>query len=119
MRLRLSPVPADTGFGPQTRETYQQAARLLLPRDAADVALVEVDANPLPINHWESLRITYSYQVGNQAHRQSATFLNLKPTEQIVVQTTADERNFEEVSNRTFGIIRRWHEIAAGRVGAL
>ena len=78
---------------------------------AADVALVASEANPFPINHWESLRITFSYQVANQSHRQSVTFLNLKPTEQIVVQTTADERNFEEVSTRAFNIIRRWHEI--------
>ena len=111
MRLRKSPLPADTGFGPQAIEGYQQAARSLLPTGAADVTLVAVEPNPFPINHWKSLRVTFSYQVANQFHRQSATFLNLKPTEQIVVQTTADERNFEEVSNRTFGIIRRWHEI--------
>ena len=31
MRLRKSPVPAQTGFGPETLEIYQQAARSLLP----------------------------------------------------------------------------------------
>lgn len=111
MRLRRSPLPAETGFGPETSQGYQQAARSLLPPGAAGVTLVESQSNPFPINHWESLRITYSYQIANQAHRQSATFLNLKPTEQIVVQSTADERHFEDVSNRAFGIVRRWHEI--------
>lgn len=111
MRLRRSPVFAETGFGSETFAGYQQAARSFLPPGATEVALVENEANPLPINHWSSLRITYFYQIANQAHRQSATFLNLKPTEQIVVQTTADERNFEDVSNRAFGIVRRWHEI--------
>ena len=111
MRLRQSPLPAETGFGPEALEGYQQAARSLLPPGAAGVTLVESQSNPFPINHWESLRITYSYQIANQTHRQSATFLNLKPTEQIVVQAAADERHFEDVSNRAFSIVRRWHEI--------
>ncbi len=111
MRLRRSPLPAETGFGPETFEAYQKAARTLLPPGAEGIVFVESALDPLPINHWQSLRVTFSYQVANQAQRQSVIFLNLKPTEQIVVQTTADKRNFEEVSGRAFNIVRRWHEI--------
>lgn len=111
MRLRHSPVPAETGFGPETLEGYQQAARTLLPPGAGAVTFVESEWNPLPINQWQSLRVTFSYRIANQSYRQSAIFLNLKPTEQIVVQASADERNFVDVSNRAFSIIRRWHEI--------
>jgi hypothetical protein len=111
MRLRRSPVPAETGFGPETFEGYQQAARTLLPPGADAVTFVASELNPLPINHWQSLRVTFSYRSANQSYRQSAIFLNLKPTEQIVVQASADERHFEDVASRAFNIIRRWHEI--------
>ncbi|MEP6636795.1 MAG: hypothetical protein ABJB97_08725 [Acidobacteriota bacterium] len=111
MRLRPSPVPAQTAFGPESLEGYEQAARALLPLGAGAVELVESEFNPLPINDWHSLRLTFSYRAANQPRRQSIIFLNLKPTEQIVIQTAANERDFAEVYARAFNIVRRWHEI--------
>ena len=112
MRLRPSPIPAQTPFTPESLETYQQAGRALLPPGADMIEFVESELNPLPINDWHSFRVTFSYRAANQARRQSVIFLNLKPTEQIVVQTAANERDFAEVSARAFNIVRRWHEIA-------
>lgn len=113
VRLRSSPVPAQTGFTPETFETYRQAASALLPSGATAVEIVGSEVNPYPINGWSSLRLTFSYRITNFMRRQSITFLNLKPTEQIIIQTAANEPNFAEVSARAFNIIRRWHEIAA------
>ena len=110
-RLRSSSVPAQTGFGPETFELYRQAALLLLPAGATAAEIIGNEADAYPINGWSSLRLTFSYRIGNFVRRQSITFLNLKPTEQIVIQTAASESNFDEVTARTFNIIRRWHEI--------
>ncbi len=110
-RLRSSTVPAQTGFAPETFELYRQAALALLPPGVTGVEIIGNEPNPYPINGWSSLRLTLSYRINNSARRQSVTFLNLKPTEQIIVQTAASETNFEDVSARTFDIIRRWHEI--------
>lgn len=112
MRLRLSAVSPKIAFGPESFETYQQAARALLPPGADAIAFVDSELNPFPINGWQSFRVTLSYRVANQPRRQSVTFLDLKPTEQIIVQTVANERDFDDVSARTFNIVRRWHEIA-------
>ena len=111
MRLRSSPISAPGAFGPETLEHYQQVAQTLLPAGAEEVALAESVLNPLPINGWQSYRVTCSYRVANETRRQSVIFLNLKPTEQILVQTDSAERSFNEVSARVFNIIRRWHEI--------
>jgi hypothetical protein len=112
MRLRPSPVPAQTPFAPESFEAYQQAGRALLPPGADAIEFVDSELNPLPINDWHSFRVTFSYRAANQARRQSVIFLNLKPTEQIVIQTAANERDFVEVSARVFNIVRPWHEIA-------
>ncbi len=110
-RLRTSTIPAQTGFGPETFELYRQAATLLLPPGSTEVAVVGSETDAYPINGWSSLRLTFSYRASSRPRRQSVTFLNLKPNEQIVIQTAASENNFEEVTARTFNIIRRWHEI--------
>ena len=112
MRLRLSPVSKPVPFTPESLENYQQVARSLLPAKAEEITLTESEANPLPINNWQSQRVTFSYRVGTDSRRQSIIFLTLKPTEQILVQTDSTERSFDEVSARAFNIVRRWHEIA-------
>lgn len=111
LRLRQSPVPAQIAFGPESLERYQQAATALLPGSAEGIVLREATPNPLPINNWQSYRFTFSYRVTGEARRQSITFLDLNPTEQIVIQTATKERDFEEISARAFNIIRRWHEV--------
>jgi hypothetical protein len=112
MRLRLSPISTPGPFGPEKLEHYQQVARGLLPAGAEEIALTESALDPLPINGWQSYRVTFSYRAATEPRRQSIIFLNLKPTEQILVQTDSAERSFNEVSARVFNIVRRWHEIA-------
>ncbi len=111
MRLRPSPVPAKTAFGPESLIVYEKAARTLLPREAEAIVLGPSEYDTLPMNDWQSLRLTFSYRIANQPQRQSVTFLNLKPAEQIIMQTVADERDFDDVAARAYNIIRRWHEI--------
>ncbi len=111
LRLRQSSIPAQIAFDPESLERYRQAACALLFDGAQDVVFVEGTPNPLPINNWQSYRFTFSYRVAGERRRQSITFLNLKPTEQIVIQTSSSERDFDEVAARAFNIIRRWHEV--------
>ncbi len=112
MLLRPSPLPSALPF-PDNLPQYEEAARGLLPPDAQDVALVTKVADPLPINDWKSYSFTFTYHTANQPRRQSITFLNLKPSEQIVMQAAASEADFENIAGRAFNIIRRWHEVPA------
>ncbi len=114
VRWRSSPLPAESGFAPEAIPRYEQAARTLLPAEATAVELVESELNPSPINNWQGLRLTFSYRTVNSARRQSITFLNLKPTEQIVIQAAASDTSFAEVSARAFNSLRHWHEMDPG-----
>ena len=46
--------------------------------------------------------------------RISVTFLNLNTDDQLILVTTASERNFEEESERSFQVIRTWQELLPG-----
>lgn len=109
--MRASTISAQTGFAPETFELYRQAAVSLLPAGSTAVEIISSELDPYPINGWSSLRLTFSYRAANRPRRQSVTFLNFSPKEQIVIQTAASEGYFDEITARTFNIIRRWHEI--------
>lgn len=111
VRLRKSPVKAQMAFGPESRKGYEDAARSLLPAEAENLTLVEAIPNILPINNWQSYRFTFSYRFANEAKRQSITFLDLKPTEQIAIQVVSNDQDFADVSTRAFNIVRRWHKL--------
>lgn len=111
MRLRQSPVRGRLELTNESLPSFLEAAKSLLPPGAEEVALVETTPNPLPINNWQSYRFTFSYKALNEKRRQSVTFLDLKPGEQIIIQTTSNERDFAQISARAFNIIRRWHEV--------
>lgn len=111
MRLRPSPMSVDVKFEPESLEKYQEAARKLLPPDAEGVVLDQVTQNPLPINGWTGVRFTFQYRVPMGEVRESITFLNLLPKEQVVIQTGSMAKDFADVSDRAYDIIRRWHEL--------
>lgn len=111
MRLRPSPVGAAVKFGPETMDRYEQSARSLLPRNAANVALEGQKTNPLPINGWTSHRFIYRYTMPSGDTRESVTFLNILPGTQIVIHVYSPAGSFADASARAHNIIRRWHEL--------
>jgi len=111
MRLRPSAFSVEVKFGTDTLDRYQEAARKLLPQIAEGVVLEREVKNPLPINKWESHRFVYKYTIPSGAVRESITFLNITPAQQVIVQVYAMEKNFQEASWRGDDIIRRWHEL--------
>ncbi len=119
MRLRPSPFRVEMKFSPDTLDRYEEAARKLLPQAAKDVTLEQQTKNPLPVNGWESHRFVFKYTTPVGEVRESITFLNITPADQVVVQVSAPDRSFADASDRAFDIIRRWHELdaKAGRGG--
>lgn len=111
MRLRPSPLSVDLKFAPENQEAYEEAAKKLLPPDAEGVVLDQVTQNPLPINGWSGVRFTFHYRMPMGEVRESITFLNILPTDQVVIQTGSMAKDFPDVSDRAFDIIRRWHEL--------
>ena len=111
MRLRPSPLSVNLTVDQENQESYEKAARQLLPPDAEGVELDQVTQNPLPINGWTGVRFTFHYKMPMGEVRESITFLNILPTQQVVIQTGSLAKDFADVSDRAYDIIRRWHEL--------
>jgi len=111
MRLRPSPLGVDTAIEDASKDKYEEAARKLLPQDAAEVVLDQVTFDPLPINGWKGIRFLFHYRLPSGEMRESLTFLNIIPTQQVVVQTASLAKDFSDASDRAYDIIRRWHEL--------
>ena len=112
--VKPSPMTPDQPFDGIALERYTEAARRLLPPGAKSVKALEETADPLPINRWTGRRFLYSCEVVDSVLMMSVTFLNLNSDDQLILVTTASERNFAEAAERSFQVIRTWQELLPG-----
>jgi hypothetical protein len=118
MRLGQSPLKPDNVFSGEALERYRAVAVQLILKGAEEVTLESGAADVLPINHWTSQRFVFAYKFTGAAMRESVTFLNLDPKQQVVVQIRARESDFAIITARGEDIIRRWHMIEPGTEAA-
>jgi hypothetical protein len=111
MTWRQSPltpgVPFDTAHLPQ----YSAAAVQFLPKGSADVKVESEEDNVFPINHWSCHRYTISYKFYGFPMRDTVTFLNLNDKEQLVIQVSSRDSDFQAIVGKSWDIIRSWHEL--------
>ena len=107
----------DAAFDETNLAAYREAARKLLPARAHDAEIAEEKANPIPINGWKSFRALIHFKMDSRACVQTVTFLNLNERDQIVLVTTAPERDWNEASERSWQIFRSWQEMLPGDEG--
>ena len=112
--VKHSPVTADQPFSGVPLDRYREAARRLLPPGSTEVKALDELRDPLTINRWRSHRLAYTFAAGSTPMVQQVTFLNLSADEQLVLVTTASERNFAEAAARSFQIIRSWQPMLPG-----
>lgn len=112
--LLRSRHPANDRFEGAALERYRESARRLVPRNASGTTIKEEQYFPYPINDWKSYRFTVAFDVDQTHHLQSVTFLNLNASDQIMLITTAPEKDFAEAMHRSHQIIRTWQEMLPG-----
>ncbi len=112
--VKPSPMTPDQPFEGIALERYREASRRLLPPGAKNVKALEETPDPLPINRWTGRRFLYSCDVSEAVVMMSVTFLNLNEEDQLLLVTTASERNFTEAAERSFQVIRTWQELLPG-----
>ena len=112
--VKHSPVTADQPFSGVALDRYREAARRLLPPGSTEVKVLDETRDPLTINRWHSYRLAYTFASGTVPMALHVTFLNLSTGEQLVLVTTASERNFAEAAARSFQIIRTWQPMLPG-----
>ena len=101
------PLPPE----PKRIEEYRRAALALAPGGAADFSKLEESVDSLNINDWRSYRLDFSYNFYGHRHRRSVTFLTLLNGQQIVLDTAAEEGEFEQAMARSDYLIRSWHRL--------
>jgi hypothetical protein len=114
IQFKKSPLPAASGFDPTVLETYTKTAQGMIDATAQEVASEVVGLDVLPFNKWLSYRVNYKYTIAGTPIRQSYTFMNLSPQQQVLIVVTAKEKDFGEVLSRADDIFRRWHRILPG-----
>jgi hypothetical protein len=117
MRWRLSPFGVEVKFDGEALTAFEQAARKNLPALAESVVLEGQVPNPWPVNGWQGHSFIFKFKTASGEVRQSVTFLNITPGQQIVVTVASMSKDFEEVSERAYDTIRRWHELDPEAVG--
>ena len=105
--------PSDP-FDEQKLVEYREAARSLLPARGRSAETVEEQSNPVPINGWKSFRVKLRFTMDSRTYAQEVTFLNVSETDQIVLVTSAPEREWAEASDRSWQIVRSWQEMLPG-----
>ena len=98
-------------------DEYRNAAKKLLPASAHTPEIKEEKSNPLPINNWKSFRVELHFTMNSRAFIQTVTFLNLNERDQILVVTSAPEKDWNEAGERSWQIVRSWQEMLPGDDG--
>ncbi len=96
---------------------YRDAARKLLPARARGAEISEEKFDPLPINRWKSFLVQLRFTMDSRPFLQTVTFLNLNERDQIVIVTSAPEREWNEAGDRSWQIVRSWQEMLPGDEG--
>jgi hypothetical protein len=119
IQLKKSPLPPNSGFDPAVLPTYDKAAQAMIDSTARDLTSEAIGLDVLPFNRWRSYRINFKYTIASTPIRQSYTFMNLSPEQQVIIVVTAKEKDFAEVLGRADDIFRRWHRVLPGdEIGA-
>jgi hypothetical protein len=117
-KLINSPAQEIAPFDDKSLRDYESLARRMLARDAINPVLDSTELNVTPINGWKTCRFTYSYENPAIKLRQSVTFLNLDDKQQIVIDIKTKREEFDNITARTWDMIRRWHEVRDDAGGA-
>ena len=105
MKLSKSKVTPRTAFNDKGLKSYRQAARSRVPAEATDVQIVEENSGAVSINGWINHQFVFSYKLFGFPFRQSVTYFNYSPTEQLVFDVRSPEANYKKTYSRSYRVL--------------
>ncbi len=105
MRLAKSSMTTEVPFEGKNIELYRAAARGYVSAEATAVQVLEEKADALPINGWVSYQFVLAYKLFGVPYRQSITFFNYGPTQQLVFDVASPEAEYEKTYHRGYSVI--------------
>lgn len=105
MRLAKSRITPETAFDEKGLKSYRPAAQSYVPPQATDVRITEESSNAIPINKWTDHQFTLTYKLFGSPYRESVTFINYSPTEQIVFDVRSPEVDYDKTYSRSYHVL--------------
>jgi hypothetical protein len=105
MKLAKSRITPETAFDEKGLKTYRPAAQSYVPPQATDVQITEEASDAIPINNWRDHQFTLTYKLFGSAYRESVTFINYSPTEQLVFDVRSSEADYEKTYSRSYHVL--------------
>ena len=105
MRLSKSKMIPEIAFDEKGLKLYRPAAQSYVPAQATDVQIVEENLDAIPINNWADHQFTLTYKLFGLPYRESVTFFNYSPTEQLVFDVRSPEADYEKTYSRSYRVL--------------
>jgi hypothetical protein len=116
-KLMQSSVTPQGAFDEKNLDLYRKAARALISAEAKDVKAEEAKSDAVIINGWTSLQFTFTYTLFGFPYRQSVTFINCTPTEQLIFDVMAPESDYAKTYRRSYLVLNSISDYAPNENG--
>ena len=105
MKLSKSKMTPRTAFDEKGLKLYRQAARKRIPAQAKEVQIVEESPSAVSINGWSTHQFVFSYKLFGFPYRESVTYFNYSPTEQLVFDVRSTDRDYAKTYSRSYRVL--------------
>ncbi len=105
MKLSKSGMTPQIAFDEKNLKLYRAAARSYVPPQATDVQITGENTDALPINGWTDHQFMLSYKLFGSPYRESITFFNYSPTEQLVFDVRSSDADYAKTYGRSYHVL--------------
>ena len=113
MKLSKSRMTPQTAFDEKGLKLYRPTAQSYVPAQATEVLIAEEKPNPIPINGWVGHQFTLTYKLFGSPYRESVTFLNYSPTEQLVFDVRSPDTDYTKTYSRSYRVLNSLSDFTA------
>ena len=110
-KIKAPITKVELPVNPDHAGEYRKLAQAYAPTDVKEFSDFQEIANVYQINHWKSYRVLFTYGHFGQRIRHSITFLTLESGQQVILDVSSYEKDFEEALYRSEHMIRTWYEL--------
>ena len=112
MKLSKSRMTPEIAFDEKGLKLYRPAAQSYVPAQATDVQMIEENSDAIPINNWTDHQFIFTYKLFGTPYRESVTFFNYSPTEQLVFDVRSREADYEKTYSRSYRVLNSLSDFA-------
>lgn len=112
MKLSKSKMAPQTAFDEKGLKLYRPAAQSYVPAQATEVLITEEKPDAVPINGWVSHQFILTYKLFGSPYRESVTFVNYSPTEQLVFDVRSPDTDYAKAYSRSYRVLNSLSDFA-------